>query len=33
MEVDMGWLEYALSLGALLLVLFVVLPWVGKRFT
>lgn len=29
----MGWLEYALSLSALLLVLFVVLPWVGKRFT
>lgn len=31
---DWLWLaDYALSLGALLLTLFVIIPYIGKRFT
>lgn len=30
----MLWLiDYVLSLGALFLTLFVIIPWIGKRFT
>jgi len=27
------WIDWALSLSALLLVLFVIIPYIGKRFT
>jgi hypothetical protein len=27
------WLEYAVSLTLLLIFLFVIIPWIGKKFT
>lgn len=27
------WISYTLSLIALIVVLFVIIPWIGKRFT